>query len=145
MLDSMLYIWIGFFVLSVAAEAVTMILIAVWFMPGTLVAIVLSLLSVPVWIQVLVWLCVTVVTFIVTGGITQRFFNRRAEPTNADRVLGQEALVTETISAREQTGQVKVLGQLWSARNTDADTDIPAGSTVRVERIEGVRLYVKTT
>lgn len=144
MLDYMLYLWIGFFILSVVLEAVTLNLIGVWFMPGTILAFLLALFGAPAWIQVLVWLCVTVIVCLSTFRFTKRIFNRRATPTNADRVLGKEALVTEIISAPDQSGQVKVLGQIWSARCSDPNTVIPVGTTVRVLRIEGVTLIVES-
>ena len=148
MIDYMLYIWIGFFVLSVIVEVNTMNLIAIWFMPGTLIAIVLALLSVPVWIQVLVWLLITVIVFAATGRLSKRLRHPKTQPTNADRVIGQPALVTEAISDRNQVGQVRVMGQTWSARSdgsarTDETADeIPVGTEVRVLRIEGVKLIV---
>ena len=142
MLDYMLYLWIGFFVLSVIVELNTMNLIAIWFMPGTLVAIVLALFSVPVWIQVTVWLALTIIVFAATGRLSARLRHPKVQPTNADRVIGQTALVTETISDREQTGQAKVLGQIWSARTDDTAEEIPVGTEVRVVRIEGVKIIV---
>ena len=142
MIDIMLYIWIGFFVLSVIVEVNTMNLIAIWFMPGTLIAIVLALLSVPVWIQVLVWLLITVIVFAATGRLSKRLRHPKPQPTNADRVIGQTAIVTETISDRTQTGQARVMGQIWSARTDETETEIPAGTEVRVLRIEGVKLIV---
>ena len=142
MIDIMLYFWIGFFVLSVIVEVNTMNLIAIWFMPGTLIAIVLALLSVPVWIQVLVWLLITVTVFAATWRLSARLRHPRHEPTNADRVIGQTAIVTETISDRTQTGQARVMGQTWSARTDETETEIPAGTEVRVLRIEGVKLIV---
>ena len=142
MIDYMLYLWIGFFVLSVIVEVNTMNLIAIWFMPGTLIAIVLALCAVPVWIQVLVWFVVTVTVFASTWRLSARLRHPSHEPTNADRVVGQSALVTETISDRTQTGQARVMGQIWSARTDETETEIPAGTEVRVLRIEGVKLIV---
>ena len=142
MIDYMLYIWIVFFILSVIVEANTMNLIAIWFMPGTLIAIVLSLFSVPVWLQVLIWLVVTVVVFASTWNLSARLRKPKVQPTNADRVIGQTAIVTETISDRTQIGQVRVMGQIWSARTDDTADEIPAGTEVRVLRIEGVKLIV---
>ena len=142
MLDYMLYLWIGFFVLSVIVELNTMNLIAIWFMPGTLVAIVLALFSVPVWIQVTVWLVLTIIVFAATGRLSARLRHPTVQPTKADRVIGQTALVTETLSDREQTGQAKVLGQIWSARTDDTAEEIPVGTEVRVVRIEGVKIIV---
>lgn len=142
MIDYMLYIWIGFFVLSVIVEVNTMNLIAIWFMPGTLIAIVLALLSVPVWIQVLVWLLITVIVFAATGRLSKRLRHPEIQPTNADRVIGQTALVTEAISDRNQVGQVRVMGQIWSAKTDETADEISVGTEVRVLRIEGVKLIV---
>ena len=142
MIDLMLFIWIGFFILSIIVEANTMNLIAIWFMPGTLAAIVLAFLNVAVWIQVLVWLLITVAVFAATWRLSARLRHPKHQPTNADRVIGQTALVTETISDREQTGQVRVMGQIWSARTDDTVDEIPTGTDVRIMRIEGVKLIV---
>ncbi|MBQ7301646.1 MAG: NfeD family protein [Clostridia bacterium] len=142
MIDIMLFIWIGFFILSIIVEANTMNLIAIWFMPGTLAAIVLAFLNVAVWIQVLVWLLITTAVFAATWRLSARLRHPKHQPTNADRVIGQTALVTETISDREQTGQVRVMGQIWSARTDDTVDEIPTGTDVRIMRIEGVKLIV---
>ncbi len=142
MIDLMLFIWIGFFILSIIVEANTMNLIAIWFMPGTLAAIVLAFLNVAVWIQVLVWLLITAAVFAATWRLSARLRHPKHQPTNADRVIGQTALVTETISDREQTGQVRVMGQIWSARTDDTVDEIPTGTDVRIMRIEGVKLIV---
>lgn len=142
MIDFMLYIWIGFFVLSVIVEVSTMNLIAIWFMPGTLVSIVLAIFSVPVWIQVLVWLVITVIVFAATYRLSARLRHPIHQPTNADRVIGQTGVVTEAISDRKQTGQVRVMGQVWSSKTDETTDEIPVGTEVRVLRIEGVKLIV---
>ena len=142
MIDFMLYIWIGFFILSVIVEVSTMNLIAIWFMPGTLIAIVLALLSVPVWLQVLIWLVVTVTVFAATFRFSARLRRPKVHPTNADRVIGQTGVVTVAISDREQSGQVRVMGQVWSARTDETADAIPVDTEVRVLRIEGVKLIV---
>ena len=142
MIDMMLYVWIVFFILSVIVELSTMSLVAIWFMPATAIAIVLSLFSVKVWIQVLVWFILSTLTFILTARLAARLRHRRIQPTNADRVIGLTALVTEPISDRNQTGMVKVMGQIWSARTDETTDEIPLDTEVRVLRIEGVKLIV---
>ena len=142
MIDMMLYVWIVFFILSVIVELSTMSLVAIWFMPATAIAIVLSLFSVKVWIQVLVWFILSTLTFILTARLAARLRHRRIQPTNADRVIGLTALVTEPISDRNQTGMVKVMGQIWSARTDETTEEIPPDTEVRVLRIEGVKLIV---
>ena len=63
-------------------------------------------------------------------------------PTNADRVLGEHAKVTETIDNENSTGAVYVDGKIWTARSEDGSV-IPAGEQVTIEKMEGVRLFVK--
>ena len=141
MLDYMLYIWICFFVISVIIELSTMNLVAIWFMPGIFAAIVLANFSVAVWIQVLVFVVVTILLFATMARWVRRFLRLHNEPTNADRVLGETAIVTEPISNLQQRGQVKVLGQIWTARSMD-DREISTNTSVIVVRIEGVKLIV---
>ena len=64
------------------------------------------------------------------------------QPTNADRVIGAEARVTEGIDNIQGKGAVSIGGIIWTARS-DSDEVIPAGSLVRVLRIEGVKVFVE--
>ena len=65
-----------------------------------------------------------------------------AVPTNADRVLGEVARVTERIDNENSVGAVYVDGKTWTARSIDG-TVIPAGDRVCIESMEGVKLFVK--
>ena len=64
------------------------------------------------------------------------------EPTNADRIIGQEGLVLETLDPVAGVGLIKVKGQTWSAVSEEKTT-IEAGSRVTVTAIQGVRAVVK--
>ena len=75
--------------------------------------------------------------------LSSKFLKPRVSATNADRVIGSAALVTETIDNTQAKGQVKVNGQVWSARSAQ-DIVIPAGTDVKVLRIEGVKVIVET-
>ena len=63
--------------------------------------------------------------------------------TNADRVIGKTAIVIQDIDNIEGKGQVNISGQIWSARSQQAVV-IPAGTEVKVLRIEGVKVFVET-
>lgn len=63
-------------------------------------------------------------------------------PTNADRVLGRSARVTETIDNDSASGAVYVDGKTWTARSADGSV-LPAGSRVEIRRMEGVKLIVE--
>ena len=75
--------------------------------------------------------------------LSTKFLKPKVSATNADRVIGAQALVTETINNTQAQGQVKVSGQVWSARAAQ-DVVIPAGRDVKILRIEGVKVIVET-
>ena len=78
-----------------------------------------------------------------TRPLVRRYTQGKSVPTNADRVLGQKAKVTETIDNENSTGAVYVDGKTWSARSADGSV-IPVGTQVRIEKMEGVKLFVTT-
>ena len=57
-------------------------------------------------------------------------------------ILGIEAMVTEDIHNLRGQGAVSIGGLTWSARS-EHDAPIPAGTLVRILRIEGVKVYVE--
>ena len=73
---------------------------------------------------------------------SRRFIEPRFVPTNADRLLGTGARVTEAIDNAAATGAVYADGKTWSARSASGDA-IPAGTLVEIERMEGVKLIVR--
>ena len=85
---------------------------------------------------------VTAAALAATRPLVKRWTAGKAVPTNADRVLGQTAKVTEAVDNENAAGAVYVDGKTWTARSADGSV-IPAGTQVTVERIEGVKLFVK--
>ena len=56
--------------------------------------------------------------------------------------IGREAVVTQAIDNLKAQGQITVNGAPWTARTEEGCPAIPAGSRVRVLRIEGVKVIV---
>jgi len=136
------YIWIGwlaFIVFAVIAEAASAALISVWFIPGAIVALILSLFDVPLWVQFIVFGVTSVLLLVFTRKFVKRFLKGKGERTNADAVIGQKAVVTERVSNIEETGAVKVMGKEWSARSQN-DEVYDVGDVVTVKEISGVKL-----
>lgn len=136
------YIWLGVAVLAALVEAAVPSLVSIWFVPGGVAALVVSLAGGPVWAQVLMFLGVSGLALLLTRPLVKKLQSRKQVKTNADRVLGRTALVTEEINNVLGTGRATVMGNSWSARSAETDGVIPAGASVQVERIEGVKLIV---
>lgn len=65
-----------------------------------------------------------------------------AEKTNVDSLIGEMGIVTEDIRPYE-TGLVKVLGQVWTAKSVNNQL-IARDSKVRIIKIEGVKVIVES-
>ena len=144
MLEYMYVLWIGIIVMALLVEAVTPSLVSIWFVPGGLVALVLALVKVPVWIQTVVFFALSILLLVLSKTIFKRFFKtRKPTSTNADLLIGKEALVIEKIDNINGCGQVKLQGQVWSARTDTGDVTVEKDEIVRVIRIEGVKLIVE--
>ena len=123
-------------------EAITVGLVSVWFAVGALAGLFAAALGAGLWLQITVFLGVSALALALFKPMSGKFLRPKLSATNADRVIGASALVTETIDNSQAQGQVKVKGQVWSARS-DQDVVIPAGRNVRVLRIEGVKVIVE--
>ena len=135
-------IWLILLVVLVAGEAITVGLTFIWFAAGALGGLLVSVLGGAVWLQVVVFLILSAVTLVLVRPAAAKLLTPGISPTNADRVLSQIALVTEEIDNIAETGQVKLFGQVWTARSESGEV-IPAQSRVRILRIEGVKVFVR--
>lgn len=135
-------IWLGLLILFTVGEAVTVGLTSIWFSAGSLAALIAALLGGPLWLQILLFLVVSAACLVAVRPLTKKYLNPGVQPTNADRVIGAEARVTEEISNLAGTGAVSIGGVIWTARS-EHDQSIPAGTLVRVLRIEGVKVFVE--
>ena len=134
-------VWLAGLVLFGVVEAATAGLTVIWFAVGCLAALAVTALGAPLWLQVAVFLGVSLATLAAARPLIQKYVNSRKVPTNADRCLGQTARVTEDIDNLAETGSVYVDGKTWSARSDDG-APLPAGTLVTVLRMEGVKLIV---
>lgn len=141
-MDMMGFVWIGITVAAAVIEAAVPALVSIWFVPGGLLALVAYLAGGPVWLQIVLFIVGVLVAMAVTRPLARRLQKNAPSRTNADRVLGSEAVVTENIDNLQGVGRVFVLGNSWAARSVLPEESIPAGARVVVQRIEGAKLLV---
>ena len=134
-------IWLGLTVVFLIAEASTVTVISLWFAAGSLVAMAMSLLGGAIWLQVLTFLVVSAIALTALRPLVRKYLTPKLTATNIDSVIGSVGIVTATIDNVGATGQVKLNGMEWTARSTSGES-IAAGSKVRVDKIEGVKVFV---
>ena len=139
-MDWLSYFWLLVVIITLVAEAITAGLITIWFAIGAVASFIVSFFCENAAIQSVVFVAVSVLALFLTRPLVKNKLNAKKVKTNADRVIGQKAVVTEEIDTLNGKGQVKVSGKVWSAK---ADGKISAGETVEVLEIEGVHLIVK--
>ena len=137
----MTVIWAVLMVVLAVIEAVTPQLVTIWFALGALASLIANLLHAPLWLQGTLFVVVSVIALIATRPLAKRFVQSKKVSTNADRAIGQTGIVQDEICNEKACGTVKVDGALWSARSADGSV-IESGATIRVERIEGVKVIV---
>ena len=139
MFGSPIFLWLALFVVFLIVEAGTVALVSIWFALGALAALVSCALGAAMWLQITVFLVVSLVLLAV---LWKRVRNKlTTTKTNVDSVIGAEGYVTEAIDNLSYTGRVKLGGITWAARSTSG-AGIPVGTLVKVERIEGVKVFV---
>lgn len=137
--------WVVALVVFLIVEAVTAGLVSIWFVFGSLVALICAALGAAVWLQIFWFVIVSVATLVLTRPLVKRYVDSRSIATNADRSIGRAAVVTERIDNLAATGAVNLDGVVWTARSTDDAVAIEAGERVTVRAIEGVKLIVERT
>ena len=133
--------WLTAMVVFILAEAATVTLVSIWFAAGALAAVVVALTGGGLGFQVIVFLAVASLMLISLRGFVRRCIRPRLVRTNVDAIAGSTCVVVTPINNVAALGQVKLNGMEWSARSTDG-THIPEGTLVRVDRVEGVKVFV---
>jgi len=137
------YMWLAFMVGFVIAEAACPFhLVSIWFAVGSLAAMLAAVLGAQLWLQITLFLMVSVGLLIATLPLVKKFVIPKQEKTNVESVIGSMGYVTEAVDNLSAAGQVKLGGMYWTARSEDGHT-IPAGTLVEVTKIEGVKVFVK--
>ena len=136
-------IWLIVFVACIAIEIITMGLTTIWFAGGSLAAAIVSAIGAPLWLQLVLFFCVSLLLLYLTRPIAVKYFNKDRVKTNAESLVGQQAIVISEIDNLQGIGQVTVNGQEWSARNVRGDERLSVGSVVFIRAISGVKLMVE--
>ncbi len=144
-MESMIIFWAAVMALALFGEIITAELVAVWFIPSSLVSMILAFFNVPVGIQWVVFLVLSAVLLMVAFKFLRKLLlkNLGNKKTDTDILIGRLARVEEDIDNAEMQGAVKIDGKIWSARMADDAETAQKGEFVIVEYISGVKLICR--
>ena len=140
---SMTMFWLIVLVVLVVIELLTMGLTTIWFAGGALIATIAAVLGAPMVVQVILFLVVSGVLIIFTRPLAVKYFNKDRVRTNAESLVGRQAIVISEIDNLQGIGQVNVGGMEWSARTRIDGVRLLFGTVITVQGINGVKLIVE--
>ena len=126
-------------------EIVTVGFFVFWFAIAALITALLSLFIHNIIAQATIFIIISVILIFLTKPLTDKITKKDKVSTNVNALIGQEGTVIKEInSGSNKIGQVKILGDTWSAVTTNDFTNaIPVGSNVKILKIDGVNLIVE--
>ena len=137
---NMTAVWLAAMIILLVVEGMAPGLVSIWFALGALAAMISAMLKAPLWLQIVWFVAVSAVSLVLTRPLAKKYVNAKTTPTNADMAIGQDCVVTEEIDNIRGTGAVTVGGKIWTARMAAPDGKAAKGETLKVLRIEGVKL-----
>ena len=140
---SMAVVWLIAMAVFLIVEGIVPGLVSIWFAVGALAALIAAMVGAPLWLQLVWFVLVSIAALALTRPLARKYVNGRVTPTNADRILGRECVVRETIDNLRGTGAVAVDGKVWTARMLKENETAREGETVIARRIDGVKLIVE--
>jgi len=137
------WMWIAVIIAAIVIEVLTDQLVSIWFVPAAIVATVLDFCEVK-----LVWQIFSFLVISALGIVFAKLFLTKLKPaentrTNIDAIVGSRCVVTERIDNFAGCGQVKVNGQIWSARGAQEEDTFESGEILSIVAIEGVKVICK--
>ena len=133
--------WGVVFVLAVVAEFASMQLVSIWFAIGAVGAFIGVLCKLGFTGQLAVFVLVSLLLLLITRPFLKKLRVKQTPPMNADKDIGKQAVVIETIDAAHGTGRARANGVDWIAV-TESDDVIPVDTIVVIQRIDGAKLIV---
>ena len=140
---SAIFFWLAVMVVMLIIEIATLGLTTIWFAGGALIAFILAMLNVPLVVQIVVFLIVSLVLAIFTRPVAVKYFNKDRVRTNIEGMIGKQAIVVSEVDNLQGIGRVTVGGQEWSARTAEDGMALPVGAVVIIKEVKGVKLIVE--
>ena len=138
----LMVVWLVVIISTLLIEVITLNLGTICFTFGGVTAIIFYALGFDITIQLVAFIIVSGLCFVLLRPMAKKALTRKWVKTNADSVIGEMAVITETIKSNEQ-GAVKVQGKEWTAIVRGENIILNKGFDVRVVAIEGVKLLVE--
>ena len=137
--------WLVVMIVFLILEMITISLVSIWFVGGSLAALLTTFVTDNVWIQIAVFALVSLVLLLAVRPIAAKLTGKNLSKvvSGAQALVGKRAVVTQDIDNLGSRGEVQVNGQLWSARAVKDRDTFRKDEVVVIRKIDGVKLLVE--
>lgn len=144
-MSSVMYVvcWLLLAAIFIVIEIISLGLTTIWFAGGAFVAALAGLAGANLTVQIILFAVVSIVLLVVTRPIAKKYLDSRTEKTNAEALVGQNAIVLDEVNNLLETGRAKINGMEWTARSKVDSVTIPAGAVAKIVDIQGVKLILE--
>jgi len=144
-MDYQAWFWLAMIILFLVIEMITISLVSIWFVGGALAAFIVSYFSGNIWIEVVVFLAVSVFLLVLLRPLARKLSVKQKDQmvSGAKAMIGRQAIVTEEIDNVHARGAVQVNGQYWTAKTELFKDTIPKDTIVDIIDVDGVKLIVR--
>lgn len=134
--------WLIIAAVLIVLEIITVSLTSIWFAIGAFAAALVTTATDHLGIQLGIFIAISIILWIFTRPIAMKHLKLGRLKTNVESLVGQQAIVTETINNIEAKGHAKINGLEWTARS-EGNTIINEGAIVVIKEVSGVKLIVE--
>ena len=144
-MDYQAWFWLAMIILFLVIEMITISLVSIWFVGGALAAFIVSYFTGNIWIEVVVFLAVSVLLMVLLRPLARKLSVKQKDQmvSGAKAMIGRQAVVTEEIDNVHARGAVQVNGQYWTAKTELFKDTIPKDTIVDIIDVDGVKLIVR--
>lgn len=136
-------VWYIIFAIGIILEFFTVSFLFLSFCIGALFASGADHLGFSLTAQIITFIVISIISFIVLKPIAKKYLHKDVEKTNVDALIDSFGIVTKKIDNVKQVGAVKVKGLEYTARAVNDNEIIEKGEEIVVRKIEGVKLIVE--
>lgn len=141
-MDSLGHLWALVAVLLIIIEILTAGFLLGGFGVAALVTAIVAYIGFSIEVQFIVFIASSLVVFFMLRPLAKKYLSPKEKvETNVNRLIGQKAIVIETIDNFHQTGRVKIDGDDWRAR-TESQEVVPVGREVIIKVVDSATLIV---
>lgn len=134
----MFYLWLLLVIILSIVEIITVNLVSIWFVISGIVAMIASLFTDNLVIQISIFVILGLIFMLLTRKIVKKIVPKKVK-TNLDRIIGMQGIVITKIG-KNKPGEVKVDGKIWTATS---DETINQDEIVKILEINSTKLKVE--